>query len=177
MTFAEYARHQKVNRSSVLKWKRAGYLTITTDGLVNVERSDERLLQAGRGKRLSGIPTESTPAATKENIQALQTLLENAGMVSESEARRVKENYIALLRQLEFEIRSGKLIEAEPLRKSLFEIWRRERDSLLRLPSRIGAVLAAKFKVDQNEMTIELEKVITEYLAERSEEPLISGGA
>ena len=97
-------------------------------------------------------------------------------MMSKHQAETVKENYLAKLRKLEYEKKAGKVVEVEPLKKILFELWRRERDALLNLPSRIGAVIAAELGIDQNRLVILLEKSIHEFLAERSDQPRITIG-
>jgi len=97
-------------------------------------------------------------------------------MMSKHEAETMKENYLAKLRKLEYEKKAGSVVEVEPLRKLLFELWRRERDALLNFPTRYSAVIAAKLGVDQNALTIELELCINEFLNERSEQPRITIG-
>lgn len=95
-----------------------------------------------------------------------------AGLVSYPEAQRVKENYLARLRQLEFEVKSGRLVEAATVEAAMFKRWRAERDALLALPSRIAPLIAAQFKTDQVALTLELERHIRSYLEERSDPEL-----
>lgn len=104
-------------------------------------------------------------------VEGVTALLDRADMLSKYDAEEVKENYLALLRKLEYEKKAGLLVEIEPLKKLLFELWRRERDALLNLPSRISAVIAAELGVDQNRLAILLEKCIHEFLDERADQP------
>lgn len=174
MTLKEYAKYQGVNPSTVTRWKESGYLVLALDGRVNVKESDLRLSEAGHGKSSHKIPLKKSTKKQQRNIRlAFQTLLENEDLLTEAEARRVKENFLAALRRLEYKKKSGTLVEIEPLRKALFDLWRKERNSWQNWPTRISAILAARFGIDQVEFTIELEKLVDEHLKERSETPII----
>ena len=61
-----------------------------------------------------------------------------------TEAQTKKEQYLASLRKLEFEEKSGKLIPADEAEREFFDLGRTIRDSLLNIPDRIGSLLAAE---------------------------------
>jgi len=61
-----------------------------------------------------------------------------------SEAQTKKEQYLASLRKLEFEEKSGLLIPADEVEREYFDIARTIRDGLLNISSRIGPVLAVE---------------------------------
>jgi hypothetical protein len=111
---------------------------------------------------------DAIPDLPKEIEEAL-----GGRLLSKHEAETLKENYLAKLRQLEYEKKAGRVVEVEPLKKVIFELWRRERDALLNLPSRIGAVIAAELEIDQNRLVILLERHINEFLNERADQPRI----
>ncbi len=69
------------------------------------------------------------------------------------EARRVKENYLALLNRLEYEQKSGSLIDIDLARSVLFEEFRAQRDAWLNWPTRVGPLLAADFGLEADKVT------------------------
>lgn len=59
-----------------------------------------------------------------------------------AQSRAVREAYMARLAKLEFEERSGKLVEIEKVKASAFKVARTIRDGLLNMPDRVAAELA-----------------------------------
>lgn len=88
------------------------------------------------------------------------------GGLTYSKARAVRESYAARLAKLEFEEKSGKLINADEVRKKAFETGRRIRDAFEALPDRISAELASM--TDQHEVHVLLTTYIKEALEEIS---------
>ncbi len=74
-------------------------------------------------------------------------------MLPYSEALQNKENYLALLRQLEFEQKSGELIELSMAERVLFEGARAQRDAWLNWPARVGAMIAADLGLEADRVT------------------------
>lgn len=101
---------------------------------------------------------------------------EGGELVSYAEAQRRKENYLARLRQLEFEIKSGKLVDAEAARKAVFELSRQDRDSWANWPSRVAPLIAAELGVDLVKLAVILEKHVRDQLAERAQPTLRMAG-
>lgn len=62
--------------------------------------------------------------------------------LSYSEALRVKENYLAMLRRLEYEERSGSLIELATAEAVMFEMFRAQRDAWLSWPTKAAPLIA-----------------------------------
>lgn len=59
-----------------------------------------------------------------------------------SDARALKEHYLSLLAQLEYETKSGKLIDAQEARQAAFGAARKARDMLLTIADRLAPVVA-----------------------------------
>ena len=59
-------------------------------------------------------------------------------------SRAVRETYNAKLTRLDYEERTGKLLNAEDVAKEAFAVARRVRDRLLNIPSRMASVLASE---------------------------------
>jgi hypothetical protein len=91
----------------------------------------------------------------------------NKSPVSISQSKAVKEAYQARLAKLDYEVKSGKLVEKDKINRELFQKGRKVRDAILAVGSRIGSELAAEtdpFKVD-----VILQKELTQALSELSE--------
>lgn len=108
----------------------------------------------------------ATEQASGENVVALF-----GEMVSKAEAERVKENALARLRQLEYSQKCGQLVEVEPVRRHLFDLWRQERDAWVNWPGRVAALMAAELGVDATQLQVMLEKHVRQHLEERSDAP------
>jgi hypothetical protein len=59
-------------------------------------------------------------------------------------ARTLNEQYKAAIRKLEYEEKTGKLVDAASVKESAFSLGRRIRDSMLNIPDRIASMLAAE---------------------------------
>lgn len=73
--------------------------------------------------------------------------------MSFGEARRLKEVYLVLLNRLEFEQKSGALVDLQTASTILFEEFRAARDAWLNWPARIGPMLAADLGVEADKLT------------------------
>nr|DAH73657.1 MAG TPA: Protein of unknown function (DUF1441) [Caudoviricetes sp.] len=70
-----------------------------------------------------------------------------------AEALEKKETYLALLRQLEYEQKSGALVEFDTAQAILFEEFRAQRDAWLNWPTRVGPLLAADLGLEADKVT------------------------
>lgn len=172
---AEFARLMNVSRKTVTKWKERGWLVFSGD-LVNVAETTEIL----KRYRAAGVTSEGSKVTTQGNrvtgnsvveIQDDETVSEAADRImntiganmSMDEARRVKENYLALLNQLEYQKKSGELVEMQLAQKVLFDEFRSQRDAWLNFPSRVGAMLASDLSLPADKVT----EVLTKYVHEQ----------
>lgn len=87
-------------------------------------------------------------------------------------AKALKETYLARLRKLEFEMKSGRLIDADAARKMVFELSRQDRDSWTNWPSRVAPLMAAELGVDLVKLAVILEQYVREHLTERAQPTL-----
>ncbi|WP_406867229.1 hypothetical protein [Paraburkholderia fungorum] len=90
-------------------------------------------------------------------------------MVSYATALENKENYLALLRQLEFEQKSGSLVELDTAAAILFEEHRAQRDAWLNWPSRVGPILAAELGLEADRVTEALTAHVHTQIAQLGE--------
>lgn len=70
-----------------------------------------------------------------------------------AEAIRIKENFNALLKQLEYEQKSGSLIDLSIARTVLFDCARAARDSWMNWPMRVGPKIAADLGLEADRVT------------------------
>lgn len=172
---AEFSRLMNVSRKTVTKWKERGWLVFSGD-LVNISETTEIL----KRYRAAGVTSEGNKVTTQGNrvtgnsvveIQDDETVSEAADRImntiganmSMDEARRVKENYLALLNQLEYQKKSGELVEMQLAQKVLFDEFRSQRDAWLNFPSRVGAMLASDLSLPADKVT----EVLTKYVHEQ----------
>jgi phage terminase Nu1 subunit (DNA packaging protein) len=102
MSFSDYARHQRVSIQTVHNWHKQGFVKIISRGRVDVAASDEAIVD--RGPIGPGSKSPQPPPAKP-------TVIDASSPYSHAEAMRVKENYAALARQLEYERDAGKVVE------------------------------------------------------------------
>lgn len=159
VTKAEYARHHGKTRAAVQKWEAAGYL-VFRDGKVDVEASDEKLRGANLGRFKPGSAV-SGPAHEESDEESVEV---SAEAWTRAEAERQKEVYLAQLRRLEFEQKSGALVPLETAERVIFEAARQARDAWRNWATRTGALVAADLGVEADAVTEALKAHVHEHL-------------
>lgn len=139
---AEFAAHRKVSRKTITVWKRSGLLVLTVDGKVDVEASDDLLLVSGKllpvTAKGNSVEIEPGPEETLEQAADRIVNVEGRAPFSKLEAERIKENYLALLRQLEYDRESGKVVEIEDVVQAVVGEYARVRNRILNIASRVS---------------------------------------
>ena len=172
---AEFSRIMNVSRKTVTKWKERNWLVFSGD-LVNVAESIE-ILKRYRTAGAALGSNKVTPQRSKVTgnsvieVQEDETVSEAADRIIKTigadmpmdEAKRLKENYLALLNQLEYQQKSGELVEIQLAQKILFSEFRAQRDAWLNFPSRVGAMLASDLNLPADRVT----EVLTKYVHEQ----------
>ena len=85
-------------------------------------------------------------------FEAQEFVTSGAANLGLNEAKRVKENYLAKLRQLEYEEKSGAIVDIALVEKALFEGARAQRDSWLNWPAKVGPLIAATLNVEADQV-------------------------
>ena len=155
----EFAKRDGCDEKLVRKGLSRGDLVAFDDGTI-----DPSLVGTPWRKRNADGPRKGSASAPDDK--------RDETLVSHSEASRRKENYLARLRQLEFEIKSGKLVDADAAKKAVFDLSRQDRDSWANWPSRVAPLIAAEMGVDLVKLAVVLEKHVREQLAERAQPAL-----
>jgi len=146
---AEYSRHRRVNRSHITRLAQKGIL-VMRGKLVDVAASDAVL---------DDRPVDIAPpqATLPPQFRPAPDSLGGQSGASFAQARTVEMVFRAKLRKLEYEVRQGKVIEAEVIRKSMTDAGRTLRDGLLGLPDRLATVLAAESDAKKIHVTLKTE--------------------
>ncbi|WP_321875564.1 helix-turn-helix domain-containing protein [Burkholderia cenocepacia] len=187
MNQSEFAALHGVSRKTVTKWKERGWLVFDGDD-VNVEASNKLL----KRYRRDGVPdvTQSVTHAPKGNkrqsvTQAAKGVTLEAGesagdaanrilssgveLLDFDDARCLKENYLGLMAQLEYERKSGSLVELDTATAILFEEFRAQRDAWLNWPAKVGPLIASELGIEADKITAVLVAHVHKQIAQLGE--------
>lgn len=166
---ADFARMHSVSRKTVTTWKSRNWLIFEGD-LVDVAASNallkkyrttgagtfqEQAAPGNTGNKGNSQPAPAQPPIDLlpgETVEQAAERLTSANLLAAKcdveEAKRIKENYLALLHKLDFEKKSGSLIELDVAQHVLFDEFRRSRDAWMNWPTRIGPLVAADLGIE-----------------------------
>jgi hypothetical protein len=108
---------------------------------------------------VAGAPTSAT-------AEAVDVVLVDGKAMPFHQAQALKETYLARLRQLEFEVKSGRLCDVATVHSVVFALARQARDAWANWPARVAPIMAAELGVDQRLLTIKLDGHVREHLGE-----------
>jgi len=157
MKQSEFAALHGVSRKTVTKWKERGWLVFAGDE-VDVEASNANLKRYRRDgigsvthavthdgkvtakrapkKSVTAADAEVTVRADETPARAAERILAATGMELDfDEARCMKENYLALLNQLEYDQKSGLVVAVADVAKAVGEEYAKVRTKLLAIPA------------------------------------------
>lgn len=174
MNQAEFARRHGVSRKTVTQWKERGWL-VMNGREIDVEAS-EIMLEKYRKTviREDVLPDEESLPPTDDDAYqddgggedmspdkvAERIMLATGATMSLDEARRVKENYLALLTKLEYRQKEGELVDLTEAKEVLFTCARQSRDAWMNWPARVAPLMAADLDIPADRMT----EVLTEHV-------------
>lgn len=157
MKQSEFAALHGVSRKTVTKWKERGWLVFAGDQ-VDAEASNalvkkyrvagaDSVTQAAQGNNQGNKPTRPRRAVTPKDAEVTIGDGETAGQAVErillalgadmdmDEAKRVKENYLALQAQLEYDQAAGLVVAVADVAQAVAEEYAKVRTRLLAIPS------------------------------------------
>ncbi|EPC5167943.1 hypothetical protein NEE60_004716 [Salmonella enterica] len=174
MNQAEFARRHGVSRKTVTQWKERGWL-VMNGREIDVEAS-EIMLEKYRKTviREDVLPEEERMSPTDDDAYqddgsgedmspdkvAERIMMATGATMSLDEARRVKENYLALLTKLEYQQKEGELVDLTEAKEVLFTCARQSRDAWMNWPARVAPLMAADLDIPADRMT----EVLTEHV-------------
>lgn len=129
MSKTQYAKARGVSTESVRKWKHRGWLVLTSDGKVDVEKSDARItaMRSNRGGDHSK-PAAEKPAGSRDTVFHDAKLREQVARADMAE--------------LERDEKAGRLVLRAAVEKAARDDGVRLRDAVISVPVRIASRLA-----------------------------------
>ena len=191
-----YARHRGVSHTAVRKALSTGRIHADAKGTIDPALADDEWASSTNlSKPRNSVIGDPRPAAPRPRPQPQAShraperprhapepahaepgsphVSSGAGRLvgSYADSRAARELFLARLAKLEFEERSGKLVDADKVRAQTFALGRRLRDAILAMPDRLAPVL-----VGQSEPAV-IHRLLTEdivaCLGELSDKPAI----
>jgi len=145
MNLLQYAEDRKVEYTQLSKW--AGQGRFTSDALrkegrrwmvADAQELDRQVAAAkapDRGGR-GGAPAIDQSLVQQQN--------QAAAIPSFAQSRAIREAYAARLTRLEYDQRSGRLVDKAELKMRLAKLHMAVRDSLRTIPDRVAPIVAAE---------------------------------
>ncbi|MBV2180902.1 MAG: hypothetical protein KUL86_06655 [Castellaniella sp.] len=170
VTQREFAKLAGCDEKQVRRAVASGKLKLDADGKLDPALASSGWRKPIRSSRAAVVradisevsaPNVRTPRAVVEEddtpSEAAAKLVMAMGASNDlNEAIRIKENFNALLKQLEYEQKSGSLIELAAAEQAFFNAFRAQRDSWLNWPVKVGPILAADLGIDEADRVTEL---------------------
>ena len=186
ISIREFARRESVSDTLVRKALKLNRLAAFEDGSLNpllvgsnwregnaksANRANQNANPVVRTSAKGSHAANPLPVDGETLEEEAARLLESGGEASHdyAEALRRKENYLALLRQLEYEKKSGSLVELEIAEKILFEQARASRDAWLNWPTRVGPLLAADLGLEADRVVGALTEYVHKHISQLGE--------
>ncbi|PQQ22354.1 RNA polymerase subunit sigma-70 [Photorhabdus hindustanensis] len=186
MNQSEFAKLHGVSRKTVTQWKARGWLVLDGDDIdvdasnANVERyrksvtrPDNKVVTGNKQGNKSGnnFPGNKSDSGRTESPTKIveRMIAEKGATMTFDEARTLKENFLALLTQLEYEIKSGQVLPYKDMIEAVGQEYSRMRTRLIAIAPEHGPrlrVLAST--TNDTEFVQALQDVVYEAMEELS---------
>lgn len=169
VSIREFARREECSDTLVRRAIKAGRLQAFDDGTLDPDLVGTGWRATAPSRANTAVQTANTQVRTEvfagsqpdddgedDSLEAKADRLMANGQVpthAYAEALRIKENYLALLKQLEYEQKSGALVPLEDAETILFDQARAQRDAWLNWPTRVGPLIAAELGLEADLVT------------------------
>ena len=178
LSIRAYAQHRGVSHTAVAKAIKAGRISVEPDGKIDPAKADAQWarntlpsqnLNTGASKPAAKVATTavSTPVSTREVQVPLET---RAAAPDYQTSRAIREACAARLAKLEFEERTGKLLNADEVKVKHFNLARLLRDRIQQIPRKLAPQIVAAVVAQPDQRVVEdlLMEAIREALEELS---------
>ena len=163
VSLSEYARQRGISPAAVTKAMRDGRISrgviLGSKGKKSIDTEIADAEWAASTDTTQGAPSHANPRGHNAAAQAAGS---DTPSFMESKAKR--EAFMAELARLEYEEKSGKLVQVDDVKRESFRVARIVRDSMLNIADRVASELAAEtdpFRVQQR-LTQEIRLALTE---------------
>lgn len=169
ISIREFARRESCDKTIVRRAITAGRLAALPNGnlnpsLVGTPWRGSRSKQTKAGDTVP-IAAPMHGETIEEEAKRL-TATAASQFATKADAEKVKETYLALLRKLEFDEKSGEVVKISSVAKRVGEEYARVRSRLISIPAEVAPALAAMKTAEA--VRDFLEKEITQVLMELS---------
>jgi len=157
ISIREFARRAGCDKVAVQRKVKSGHLPALSDGTLDPRHVD----QDWRGG-VSPIPMLGTSIGDSETIEeaAARIVTDEGAVWSKAEAERIKENYAARLRQLEYDRESGLVAEIDDVAIAVATELSLVRNKLLNIGSRVAPRIAVMNSAEAIKAMIDAEVVV-----------------
>ncbi|MDP2735777.1 MAG: hypothetical protein Q8P12_06235 [bacterium] len=147
LTMNAYAKRRGVSHTAVAKAVRTGRISRTAEGLIDPEVADREWEEnTNPAKAFSSVvnnsghrrSTDSPPMPFAGSEEATSPA---NGLPPIAQSRAIREAYEARIRKLDYEVRKGKLVNADEVRVAAFNVARITRDRLMVMPDRLASLV------------------------------------
>ncbi len=177
MSLRAYARHRGVALSAVQKAIASGRIHPEPDGRIDPIKADAQWDRHTRTSQPTTprVTTVRPPPVAQHASQPtapppMPQASDDARGVDYHKARAVRETYSARLAKLEFEERTGKLLNADEVKVKYFNLARLLRDRIQQIPRKVAPQIVAAVVAQPDQRVVEdlLMEAIREALEELS---------
>lgn len=191
LSIRAYAQRRGVSHTAVAKAIKTGRISLNADGSIDAAQADaqwerntlpSQSLHAGSsskvetqvetevetGPKLAKVSTPvSTPVSTR-STQAPPAQEPRSGAPDYLTSRAIREAYAASLAKLDFEERTGKLINADEVKVANFNLARTLRERIQQIPRKVAPQIVAAVVAQPDQRAVEelLQAAIREALEE-----------
>lgn len=123
---AAYSRYKEVSKQTVTDWKAMGLVAFNEDGEVDFLATDALLVEHGI-RQPDGVDVDGADIEISSDAKW-----------TKAEAERVKENYAALLKQLEYDRESGLVVEIDDVAIAIAGEYAIVRNKLLDVGTKVA---------------------------------------
>lgn len=181
ISIREFAKREGVSDTLVRKALKLGRLKALPDGKLSPDlvgtawrEGNAKGANSGANSANPSVRSSTSGVRTLDDAAELEAEAELLAALGDpnldyAEALRRKENYLGLLRQLEYEQKSGALVEMETAENILFDQARANRDAWLNWPTRVGPLLAAELGLEADRVTGVLTEHVHRHISQLGE--------
>lgn len=166
ISIREFARREGCDEKLVRRAIEQGRLAKMPNGKMNPADLGVNWRGTADADRKRAEPVRMKDGETPEQAAERLTDIFASQFATKADAEKVKETYLALLRKLEFDEKSGEVVKIAAVAKRVGEEYARVRSRLMSIPAEVAPTVAA-FK-SAEEVRDYLEREITLVLGELS---------
>lgn len=177
LSIRAYAQHRGVSHTAVAKAIKAGRISKEPDGSIDPAKADAQWArntlpsQNPNTSAAKPAPKVATPPVSTVSSREAQVPLETRATAPDYQtSRAIREAYAARLAKLEFEERTGKLLNADEVKVKHFNLARLLRDRIQQIPRKLAPQIVAAVVAQPDQRVVEdlLMDAIREALEELS---------